>query len=56
MIIQIFKLSTKEMWTIPNKYMLCTFIEQETGIRPNNRLTIENIVKYLPKENYNRIK
>lgn len=56
MIIKIFKVSTKEMWTIKNKEALCDFIVRETGRRPDNKLTIFKLIQYLPKENYYRVK
>ena len=56
MVIKIFKISTKEMWTISNKEALCDFIKQETGARPDSKLTIFQLVKYLPRENYCRVK
>lgn len=56
MVIKIFKISTKEMWTIPNKEALCNFIKQETGLNPDNKLTIFTLIKYLPRENYYRVK
>ena len=56
MVIKIFKISTKEMWTIKNKASLCCFIKQETGIVPDNKLTIFKLMKYLPVENYCRVK
>ena len=56
MVIKIFKISTKQMWTIGNKASLCEFIYQETGKRPDDKLTIFKLVQYLPKENYYRVK
>lgn len=56
MIIKIFKISTKEMWTIPNKQELCRFIQTETGVAPNQNLTIFKLIEYLPKSNYYRVK
>lgn len=56
MVIKIFKVSTKEMWTLPNKDALCDFITQETGIKPDGRLTAFKLMQYLPKENYCRVK
>lgn len=56
MIIKIFKISTKEMWTIRNKAALCDFITQETGVRPDSKLTIFKLMQYLPKHNYYRAK
>ena len=56
MIIKIFKISTKEMWTIKNKDTLCDFIVQETGKQPNPTMTVFQLIQYLPKENYHRVK
>ena len=56
MIIKIFKISSKEMWTIRNKNALCDFIKQEVGTRPQPSQTIFEIIQYLPKENYHRVK
>lgn len=56
MVIKIFKISTKEMWTIRNKEALCDFIRQETGSMPDNKLTIFKLIQYLPRENYYRVK
>lgn len=56
MVIKIFKISTKEMWTMSNKDALRDFIEQEVGIKPTNKLTITRLMQYLPKENYCRVK
>lgn len=56
MVIKIFKISTKEMWTIQNKETLCDFIKKETGIEPNNKLTIFKLMQYLPKESYCRVR
>lgn len=56
MVIKIFKISTKEMWTMKNKETLCDFITQEVGIKPDGKLTIFKLIQYLPKENYCRVK
>ena len=56
MIIKIFKISTKEMWIMRNKAALCEFINQEIGAIPYDKLTIDKLIKYLPKENYYRVK
>lgn len=56
MVIKIFKISTKEMWTIKNKEALCNFILQETGTKPDSKLTIFKLMQYLPKQNYYRAK
>ena len=56
MIVKIFKISTAEMWTIRNKDALVKFIEQETKNCVPLRLAIDQLVKYLPVENYCRVK
>ena len=56
MIIKIFKISTKEMWTIDNKADLISFIAQETGKEPDCKLTIFKLMQYLPRQNYYRVK
>lgn len=56
MIIKIYKLSTRQMWTIRNKEALCEFIHQEIGVWPDKKATIFELVKLLPRENYYRAK
>ena len=56
MIIKIFKVSTAEMWTLKNKKRLMCFIENETGSLVSERLTIDQLVRYLPVEDYCRVK
>ena len=56
MVIKIFKISTKEMWTIRNKNALCEFIYQETGKKPDSKFTIFKLIQYLPRQNYYRVK
>lgn len=55
MVIKVFKISTKEMWTIKNKEALCKFIAQEVGVKPDEKLTIFKLMQYLPVENYYRV-
>lgn len=55
MIIRIFKISTMEMWTLNNKHALVDFIEKETNILVTTKLTIRQLIKYLPVENYHII-
>ena len=54
MIIKIFKISTMEMWTMHNKRELVQFIERETYKYVSSTMTIEQLMKYLPVENYCR--
>ena len=55
MIIKIFKVSTKEMFTFKNKSDLLTYVYNVTGRSPANA-TINNMVKMLPKSDYCRVK
>lgn len=56
MVIKIFKISTKEMWTLRNKDGLCEFISQETGQELDNKMTVFQLMQYLPKQNYHRVR
>ena len=56
MIIKVFKVSTAEMWTMKDKTSLVTFIEQETGSCVSNKMTIKTLMRYLPVEDYCRVK
>ena len=54
MIIKIFKISTKEMYTFKNKIWLHKFIQSEVSKNPSLKLPIDKMVKYLPVEDYYR--
>lgn len=56
MIVKIFKISTAEMWVIPNKNMLISFIEKEINNSIPHKLKINQLIKYLPVEDYYRVK
>ena len=56
MIVKVFKVSTAEMWTMRDKKALVQFVEQEIGSYVPKRLTINQIIKYLPVEDYCRVK
>ena len=56
MIIKIFKISTMEMWILHNKNALIDFIEQEMDLLAPKNLTINELIKWLPVENYYRMK
>lgn len=56
MVIKIFNLSTLKLAIIPNKKYLIQYIERETGKYVSNKLTINQLMNYLPIENYCRIK
>lgn len=55
MIIKIFKVSTKEMYTFRNKRELFNFIRGVVDIPIFYNQTIPQLLKYLPKENYCKI-
>ena len=56
MIIKIYKISTMEMWTLKDKKALIDFIKMETNITVPANFTINQLIKYLPIENYHRVK
>ena len=56
MIIKIFKISTKEMYTFKNKFWLHQFIQTEVNKHPSLRLPIDKLAKYLPVEDYYRVR
>lgn len=56
MIVKIFKISTMEMWVIPDKTKLISFIENETQMLIPKKLSINQLIKYLPVEDYYRVK
>lgn len=52
MIIKIFKISTKEMYTFKNKLELFNFVKKETSKPIFSNKTIQQIIEYLPVEDY----
>ena len=55
MIIKIFKVSTKEMWTFRNKNALRRYVMQNVLCIPKTNATINELINYLPVEDYCRI-
>ena len=55
MIIRIFKVSTKELYTFQNKYEFYTFVKEVTNKFPGYNNSIDQLVKYLPVEDYCRV-
>lgn len=55
MIIKIFKISTKELYTFKNKMELYTFIKEVTDRHPGFNTTIDVLIRYLPVEDYCRV-
>lgn len=56
MIIKIFKISTKEMYTLKNKYELYMFIKGQTNICPGFNNSINELIQFLPVEDYYRVR
>lgn len=56
MIIKIFKIDTLEMYVIRHKRALIQFIKNETGVRLSNKMTIKQLIRCLPIEQYYRVK
>ncbi len=56
MIIKIFKVSTAEMWTFYNKAALRKYVIQNVLCIPQPNATINELVAYLPVEDYCRVK
>lgn len=56
MIIKIFKISTKEMYTFKNKFELYSFVMATTNRYPSYQLPIDRLVEYLPVEDYYRVR
>ena len=55
MIIKIFKISTKEMYTFQNKHELYSFIKENTNAYPSLSTTIDQLIRCLPVEDYCRV-
>lgn len=56
MIIKIFKLDTLEMCTIRHKRALIQFIKDELGLYLSSDMTINQLMKFLPVEQYYRVR
>lgn len=56
MIIKIFKVSTKEMYTFPNKQSFYEYVRFVSGMPLMNNRTIDELMYYLPVEDYCRVK
>lgn len=52
MIIKIFKISTKEMWTFYGKNALRKYIMTNILCAPKSNATINELMQYLPREEY----
>lgn len=56
MIIKVFKVSTKEMWTFYNKKAFREYVVQNVFCIPKYNATINELMGYLPVEDYCRVK
>ena len=56
MIIKIFKISTKEMYTFKNKFELYNFVKAIINRCPSYRSSIDCLAQHLPVDDYYRVK
>ena len=56
MIIKIFKVSTKELYNFQNKQSFCDYVRSVSGMPLVHSLTIDDLMNYLPREDYCRVK
>ena len=56
MIIKVFKVSTAEMWTFCNKAAFRKYVISNVLCVPKENATIEELMNYLPVEDYCRVK
>lgn len=56
MIIKVFKVSTAEMWTFANKKAFRKYVMSNVLCAPRSNATVDELMKYLPIEDYCRVK
>lgn len=56
MIIKIFKVSTAEMWTFKNKKAFRKYVVSNVLCVPPTNATVNELMRYLPVEDYCRVK
>ena len=56
MIIKVFKVSTAEMWTFCNKQALRKYVVSNVLCIPKKNATINELIHYLPVEDYCRVR
>lgn len=56
MIIKVFKVSTAEMWTFYNKKAFRQYVLSNVLCAPKTNATINELMNYLPVEDYCRVK
>lgn len=55
MIIRIFKISTEELWVFRNKDAFRRYVVQNVMCVPKHNATINELMDYLPVEDYCRV-
>lgn len=55
MIIKVFRVSTKELFTFKNKYEFFVFVQEVTHRFPSYSTSIDKLMKYLPVEDFCRV-
>ena len=55
MVIKIFQVSTKELYTFKNKYEFYIFVKDTTNRFPRYTASINELMTYLPVEDYCRV-
>ena len=56
MIVKVFKVSTAEMWTFANKQALRQYVVSNILCVPKKNATINELIRYLPVEDYCRVR
>ena len=56
MVIKIFKVSTTEMWVFANKQAFREYVIHNVLCAPRQNATIDELMRYLPVEDYCRVK
>ena len=56
MVIKVFKVSTAEMWTFRNKKVFRKYVMSVVLCAPKSNATVNELMEYLPVEDYCRVK
>ena len=56
MIIKVFKVSTAEMWKFRNKQAFREYVMRNVLCAPKSNATVDELMQYLPKSDYCRVK
>lgn len=55
MIIKLFKITTRELWTFSNKEAFRQFVKKETDSFISSNTTIDEMINMLPRREWSRI-